>query len=438
MPDTGLPKTGAAANSSRRRLSFALMLWLAWVIFPAEALPLSLEANQTPLLLAQRADGDACVVVSRYCTTKGLIYALRNHEYKHYRRLAAQLLGDREAIEALPQLCDALEDPEEVVQSGTAEALAKIGTTSIFERLIKNLESPRPRVRQYSAYVLGQAAKRLGSMGGLNVVETLECTARDENNLVRVEVIYALYELGYSSSTEIFIAGLKDEDARVRRHSANALGKVKSRAAELALADAFEEETDQDVRRSVATALSGFGSGTAINTLLRSLPFESEPVRVDIATKLAETGTPQAVRVLADLLTSDRSPRVRTSAAQGLLRAKDPSTVPALTDALKDRVSTVRVPASEALIELADESILDDLVDAMDDTNATVADNAARAIVRIHSLDAIPKLIQMLDNANKGTVGRATEVLEGLTYRPYGSNTQQWKTWYKENFETGD
>jgi HEAT repeat protein len=378
------------------------------------------------------------VVVSKYCTTEGLIYALRNHEYKYYRRLAAQLLGEREAIEALPQLCDALEDPEEVVQSGTAEALAIIGNATIFERLMNNLESPRPRVRQYSAYVLGQAAKRLGSTGGFNVVETLESAAGDRNNLVRVEVIYALYELGYSSSTDIFIAGLKDEEAGVRRHSANALGRARGRAAELALAEAFEEETDQDVRRSVATALSGFGSGTAIDTLLRSLPFESEPVRVDIAAKLAETGTPRAVRVLADLVTSDRSPRVRTNAAVGLLRAKDPSTVPALIDALKDRVSTVRVPASEALIELADESIMDNLIDAMDDPNATVADNAARAIVRIHSLAAVPELIQMLDSANTGAVGRAIAVLEGLTYRPYGNNTQEWKTWYEENFETGD
>jgi HEAT repeat protein len=361
------------------------------------------------------------VVVSKYCTTEGLIYALRNHEYKYYRRLAAQLLGEREAIEALPQLCDALEDPEEVVQSGTAETLAKIGNTTIFERLMNNLESPRPRVRQYSAYVLGQAAKRLGSTGGFNVVETLENAAGDRNNLVRVEVIYALYELGYSSSADIFIAGLKDEEAGVRRHSANALGRAKGRAAELALAEAFADETDQDVRRSIATALSGFGSGAAIDTLLRSLPFESEPVRVDIAAKLAETGTPRAVRVLADLDTSDKSPRVRKNAAVGLLRAQDPST-----------------PASEALIELADESIMDNLIDAMDDPNATVADNAARAIVRIHSLAAVPELIQMLDSANTGAVGRAIAVLEGLTYRPYGSNTQEWKTWYKENFETGD
>lgn len=438
MLDTGSIKTKTATDSPRKGFMVAIILWVAWALFPAEALPLSFESEQTSLLLAQNMGEENCVVVSKYCSTEGLIYALKHHEYKHQRRRAAQLLGDRKAIEALPYLCEALEDPEHVVQKGAAEALAKIGDSTIFEPLMENLHDPRPRVREYSAYVLGQTAKRLGNTGGLDVVGALENAAKDENNLVRVEVIYALYELGHSSSTDIFIEGLKDEEPRVRRHSANALGKIKGKEAEAALTSAYEKEADQDVRRSIATALGGFGSGSALDTLVATLPFEKEPVRADIASKLAEAKTPQAIRVLTDLLATDRSSRVRTNAAKGLLRAKDPSTVPALAKALKDRTAAVRVPVSEALIELADESVLDDLIDAMDDTNSTVADNAAMAVVRIRSLDAVPKLIQILDSPNKGAVGRAIEVLEELTYRPYGNNTKQWKTWYEENFKTGD
>jgi len=438
MLDTGSAKPLSAASIPCRGFSVAITLLLACALFPAEALSLSPETEQNILLLAQNKSPDGCVVVSKYCSTASLIYAMKHFEYRHQRRLAAQLLGEREATEALPDLLDALKDPEDVVQCGAAEALANIGDETIFEQLIENLKDPRPGVRKYSAYVLGQAAKRLGTTGGYDVIEALETASNDENNLVRVEAVYALYELGRSSSREIFIKGLKDEEPGVRRHSANALEKIGGRDAERALAAALQEETDQDVRQNITTALSGLGSNYAMDALVASLPFESEPVRVSIAAKLAETRTPRAIRVLTDLLASDRSPRVRTNAAVGLLKAKDPSTVPALADALKDRIATVRVPASEALIELADDSIMDSLLDAMDDTNSTVADNAATAIVRINNLDAVPDLIQMLDSPSKVVVERTVAVLEELTYRPYGSNIQKWNTWYEENFKTSD
>jgi len=430
MLDTGSTKPLSAASIPCRGFSATIILLLACALFPAEALSLSPETDQSVLLLAQNKSPDSCVVVSKYCSTASLIYAMKHFEYRHQRRLAAQLLGEREATEALPDLLDALKDPEDVVQCGAAEALANIGDETIFEQLIENLKDPRPGVRKYSAYVLGQAAKRLGTTGGYDVIEALETASNDENNLVRVEAVYALYELGRS--------GLKDEEPGVRRHSANALEKIGGRDAERALTAALQEETDQDVRQNITTALSGLGSSYAMDALVASLPFESEPVRVSIAAKLAETRTPRAIRVLTDLLASDRSPRVRTNAAVGLLKAKDPSTVPALVNALKDRIATVRVPASEALIELADDSIMDSLLDAMDDTNSTVADNAATAIVRINNLDAVPDLIQMLDSPSKVVVERTVAVLEELTYRPYGSNIQKWNTWYEENFKTSD
>jgi len=327
MLDTGSAKPLSAASIPCRGFSVAITLLLACALFPAEALSLSPETEQNILLLAQNKSPDGCVVVSKYCSTASLIYAMKHFEYRHQRRLAAQLLGEREATEALPalpDLLDALKDPEDVVQCGAAEALANIGDETIFEQLIENLKDPRPGVRKYSAYVLGQAAKRLGTTGGYDVIEALETASNDENNLVRVEAVYALYELGRSSSREIFIKGLKDEEPGVRRHSANALEKIGGRDAERALAAALQEETDQDVRQNITTALSGLGSNYAMDALVASLPFESEPVRVSIAAKLAETRTPRAIRVLTDLLASDRSPECARTRPSACSRPKTP------------------------------------------------------------------------------------------------------------------
>lgn len=427
----------AAAILGGRIIIIVVTCSLASSLSPCYAGGFSLDAEQNVILLAQNLHRQTNRAIDRHSTTKELIHALENSEYAAMRGYAAQLLGDRAATEAIPNLLKALKDPEEDVQRDAAEALVAMGSGEIFEELIANLENTRPTVRQYSVYVLGHVGKRQDDKRNCtDVIRALERLVKDENAFVRIEAVYALSEIGAASSKPIFIESLKDDDPTVRRHSADALAKLKGPDAEEALAAAFIDEIDLNTRQSIASALTDMGTETALIAIGERVSEESTPVRINIAAKLGESDNPRAIEILSELVVSDRHPMVRTNAARGLLRAKEPSTVPVLVIALKDRVASVRIPASEALIDLADSSIRDDLLSAMSDSNGTVADNAARAVVKMNDLQSIHQLVRMLDSPDDAVRYRAIGVLEDLTYKPYGNNVQMWKNWYEEAFKT--
>jgi len=396
------------------------------------------ETDAKYLYLAQAEEMYLPVGVNQNCTTEQLIWAVEHADSEHQRRYAATLLADREAKEALPSLLRALKDSEEIAQIGAANALGAIGDVTILEELLANFSHENSRVRQYSAYVVGRLANRMNEAVKTNqeVVDGLEGIAGDEEMTVRVEVIYALYEVGSPLSTEIFMEALRDEEPRVRSYAATALGDLKTQYATEALINALEVESDRDVRRKMASALGGIGGDFALNTLVRMLPKEAALVRADIATKLAEVKSPQSVEILTNLLLEDPDGRVRTAAAVGLLKAKERSAIQALAEALKDRVKSVRRPASEALVSFADESVIDQLIEALGNSDTRVADNAAKALVRLSNLDAVHGLIKSLDSPNQLEVTRALDVLQEITHRPYRSDAEKWKVWYEENFVT--
>lgn len=398
------------------------------------------ETGAKYLHLAQAGERYLPAGVNQSCTTEQLIWAVKHADSEHQRKYAATLLADREAMEAIPSLLRALKDPEEVAQIGAANALGTIGDVTILEELLANFSHENSRVRQYSAYVVGRLANRMNEAVKTNqeVIEGLEDIAGDQETTVRVEVTYALYEIGSPSSADIFMEALRDEEPRVRSYAATALGDLKTQYATEALINALEVESDRDVRRKMASALGGIGGAFALNTLVRMLPKEAPLVRADIATKLAEVKSPQSVEILTGLLLEDPDGRVRTAAAVGLLKAKERSAIQALAEALNDRVKSVRRPASEALISLADESVMDKLIEALRNSDTKVADNAVKALVRLGDLEAIHGLIKALDSPNQLEVTRAISVLREITHRPYSSDAETWKIWYKENFVTED
>lgn len=404
---------------------------LASAVIPVHASSSPAESGKERLLLAQNEEQRSPIFVDILSSTQELIYALEHSKLRHQRRYAAELLGDHKDKEAIPHLMRALRDPEEVVQKAVAEALGKLGDASIFEELAADLSDPSPCVRKYSAYVLGRLAKKEDRF----VVEALESMAGDKDTNVRVEVIYALKEIGSASSRSIFVQGLTDGDARIRIYSATALGSLKGSDAGWALGRALEQETDENVRRIIASALGKVGSVYSVGALVSALPNETPSVRADIASALSDVKTPEAIQALVGLL-SDSSPEVRSKAAIGLLKARDRSTTRALADALKDRAAIVRRPASEALIYVADASVMNELIDALGDIDATVADNAVAALIKLNDLEAVHRLINFIDSPNSSQAVRAATVLEEITHRPYGQNVEKWKQWYEENFKT--
>lgn len=394
---------------------------------PDQAFSLHLQPGEKIIVAAQRRGNDF-IFVDETSPIADLFKALHESTLKYQRRYAAQILGERKEPTAVPHLLQALEDPEDVVQRSAAEALVKINDTSIFPSLIANLKAEKPSVRQYSAYILGQLATKENKP----VVEALEKLSSDKESSVRLEVIYALYRIGASSSASIFTGGLVDDEPRIRSYCANALGNLRLPDAREALTAALEGEEDADVRRSIIFAIGQIGGSYSAKVLAEAAIGESSSLRADIADALAEIKTPEATQALTEML-EDRDVAVRARAAAALINVKDPVAAGPLAKALKDRSVLVRRPASEALIYAANSSVIVDLVNALGDSDSEVADNAARALIAINDLEAVPLLIDALENNTKK--GRALHVLEELTHRPYGEEIAKWVRWYEENFK---
>ena len=426
-------------------ISVTIAILLVSQLFSSEVFCQLLEGKNT-VLLAKSVRDTSKMSITSATETEDLIWVLENHKFTAPRRLAAEFLGARKATEATPNLLNALKDPEYVVQKAAAEALTKVGDERLFEPLIENLSSSRFHVREYSAYVLGNLAKGKDHREILDVVDALEGLAKDESNLVRDQVYNALFEIGATSCRGIFVEGMKDKDPAVRRHSANALGKLQGSEAEEALVAAYEIELNQETKQAISTALGTFGTEKALQALVSTMYKEPPMERAKITAKLADSGSQKAVDILCKLVVDDRNAQVRTKAAEGLLRAKNPSSIHALAQALSDRVASVQIPASRALVELAksstaelaESSITDELIFAMGDTNDTVSENAAETLVNLDDKKVIPDLIPLLDHADESVADRTTAVLEALTYKPYGTNVKRWKTWFEEDYKPDD
>lgn len=410
-------------------ISLSLLLGL---LFSAQAEPLVLKPQDKTQMVSQQTQ-ESLVLVDESSPTSDLIRALQHSSLKYQRKYAAEILGERKEAGAGPYLVQALQDPEDVVKKAAAESLAKIGEKSFFPQLIDDLGNPSPSVREYSAYVLG----RLASKDDKEVIRALEKTAKDEDTNVRTEVIYALYEIGSPSSKDIFIAGLDDGEPRIRSYCVNALGNLRITDAGPALSSALDREKDENVKRLIVFAIGEIGGSSSAKTLAQAVTNETPSLRADIAKALGDIKTPEARSALIDLL-ADNNVKVRASAAASLGNLRDPAALGPLTKALKDRSVLVRRPASEALIYIADSSSIKALVDALGDSDSVVGENATEALIRVNDLDCVQDLISSLESARPAQRERVVTVLQELTHRPYGLDVDKWVQWYDENFKTSD
>lgn len=94
----------------------------------------------------------------------------------------------------------------------------------------------------------------------------------------------------------------------------------------------------------------------AIENLISKLASQERSSREKARLELLERG-PEASPLLASAL-KNKSPRIRQEAAKTLMGLHDPSTAPALVEALIDETIEVHWAASEALIALGRDAIL--------------------------------------------------------------------------------
>lgn len=224
------------------------------------------------------------------------------------RARAAQVLGDLELRQAVPELCRLLGDRHPEVRVVAVRALGRIGDPAAAWRIIASLDRADP-------------------------VPSLLAT-------------HTLVQLGAEAEVTLS-AALDHPQARVRAVCLDALGLLGAAGSVHRIARVLREDTHLDVRVAAAMNLGRLGTRSALEPLTQALnPARPAALRAAAARALGELGAPGAVPTLAGLL-GDEEFQVAHEAAHALRRLGQPgaAALVATVEAERSRAALARAGA---------------------------------------------------------------------------------------------
>ena len=176
-----------------------------------------------------------------------LVKALHEHTDPQVRQYAAYLLGQAKNPRAIQPLIESLADFDKSVREQAMLALSKIGKAAI-EPLAEAMKEPKWEVRY-------RAAEALGKIADEKAVKPLIQGLRDNRDHVRYMAVKGLHELRDSEAVDPMIILLKDENQYVRMMAVHALGALGGAKVRDALESALATEKDDRVKSAIANAL---------------------------------------------------------------------------------------------------------------------------------------------------------------------------------------
>jgi HEAT repeat protein len=250
-----------------------------------------------------------------------------------------------------------LSDSNAEVRRGAAFALGKIGSEGnsqkVIDALTHSLADRDSVVRDYAASGLGDVLTILDQQAPLYWSKTgpaLQKALKDDNARVRRSAAFALGAFGpkAADARDDLIARLSDDSALVRQNAAWALGKLGKEAGQEGVAQLQNLLKDNEplVRRDALHALGEVGNPTAhpaVSAMLKTVGSESDGVvrkaAVEALSHLVGPVDKEDAHELYRLLT-DKDPETRFNAAFVLAKIGGPDAaaqaLPTLQEALKD------------------------------------------------------------------------------------------------------
>lgn len=206
------------------------------------------------------------------------------------------------------------------------------------------IETQRERLASSDVEERRDALMRLGNLHNAEASRAAVPGLSDVSPIIRATAAKAVLSLDPNESVSVLLPLLKDKDEFVRRETAYALGRTRSRSATSALSERLLTDKEDGVRAAAAVALGNIADEAAVVTLASTLaPELSTPggskrkreqnvfvlraAAVSLGQIGSRAGTPALVAVLNnEKLDSD----VRREAARALGSIGDPAAVPAL------------------------------------------------------------------------------------------------------------
>jgi HEAT repeat protein len=164
---------------------------------------------------------------------EGMARALRNSTDPQVRQYAAYLLGQAKNPRAIQPLIEALADFDKSVREQATLALSSIGKSAI-EPLASAMKEKKWETRY-------RAAEALGKIADEKAVQPLIQALKDNRDHVRYMAAKGLRELGDSEAIEPMVILLKDENKYVRMMVARALGTIGGKKVNIALKNALRK-----------------------------------------------------------------------------------------------------------------------------------------------------------------------------------------------------
>ncbi len=178
---------------------------------------------------------------------EGLIKSLLDSTDPNVRQYAAYLLGQAKNPRAIEPLIHALADFDKSVREQAMLALSTLGKSAI-EPLSEAMKEPKWETRY-------RAAEALGKIADEKAVQPLIQGLKDNREHVRYMAAKGLRQFGDSGAIEPMIILLKDENSYVRMMVARALGAIGGKTVNDALATALASEQDEKVKEAIREAM---------------------------------------------------------------------------------------------------------------------------------------------------------------------------------------
>ena len=167
------------------------------------------------------------------------------------------------------------------------------------------------------------------------------------NGYERAAVVHQVGDLGEPTAAIWLVELLDDPEPVVCQKAAEALGKIRNRAAVPALIRLLRSDA-ACAWWQAAEALAAIGDRAAVAPLLRILATGSPNARAATAHALGKLADPAALDALAQALAAGDSP-LRRAAAAALGDLGDPAAIPALATALDDPDPETRAAATDSV-----------------------------------------------------------------------------------------
>lgn len=192
------------------------------------------------------------------------------------------------------------------------------------------------------------------------------------------------------------LGGLQDQRPNVRSKVVEILGKIGDSRS---VAPLLELLSDNEIRWSVAEALSRMAEG-AVEPLLERLDTEQRSaVRIELVRLLGESRKATAILPLLGVLdTPDQPSDVRVAAASALGQIGHADAVPGLVAATQDGDDAVVAEAARSLGRIGDKRAVDALVATLSRSDPTVRQMAARALGAVSHEGAADPLLRALND----------------------------------------